>query len=73
MKARYLLFLLLVMATVHKLRANDANWDYNPYAFQYDMSVYVELSTIDENNIANEDFQKTYENFIKFLIMLKSE
>ena len=58
MKARYLLFLLLVMASAVKLRANDANWDYNPYAFQYDMSVYVELSTIEGMNITDPvDYQ----------------
>ena len=48
MKTRYLLFMLLIFASNLKLRANDTNWDYNPYAFQYDMTVYIALSSIDE-------------------------
>ena len=53
MKARYLLFLLFVMASAIKVRATDTNWDYNPYAFQYDMAVYVSLSTIDNKIITD--------------------
>ena len=51
MKARYLLFLLLVMASALNIRANDADWNFNPYAFQYDMTVYVALSTVDNKSI----------------------
>ena len=58
MKARYLLFMLFIMASAHNLRANDATWDYNPYAFQYDMSVYVELASVDGKNITDgSDYQ----------------
>ena len=58
MKARYLLFMLFIVASALKMRANDANWDYNPYAFQYDMSVYVALSTIDDKSITDaSDYQ----------------
>lgn len=53
MKARYLLFLLFVMVSAIKVRATDTNWDYNPYAFQYDMAVYVSLSTIDNKIITD--------------------
>ena len=46
------------MASAHNLRANDATWDYNPYAFQYDMSVYVELASVDGKNITDgSDYQ----------------
>ena len=58
MKARYLLFMLFIMASALNLRANDATWDYNPYAFQYDMSVYVELASVDGKNITDgSDYQ----------------
>ena len=50
--------MLFVVASAFKIRANDANWDYNPYAFQYDMSVYVALSTIDDKSITDaSDYQ----------------
>lgn len=39
------------MTFVINVRANDVNWDYNPYAYQYDMTVYIALSSIDGNNI----------------------
>ena len=42
------------MVSAIKVRANDT-WDYNPYAFQYDMTVYVSLSTIDGKGIADVD------------------
>ena len=45
--------MLFIMASAHNLRANDATWDYNPYAFQYDMSVYVELASVDGKNITD--------------------
>ena len=58
MKARYLLFMLFIMASALNLRANDETWDYNPYAFQYDMSVYVELASVDGKNITDgSDYQ----------------
>ena len=58
MKVRYLLFMLFIMASALNLRANDATWDYNPYAFQYDMSVYVELASVDGKNITDgSDYQ----------------
>ena len=41
------------MASAIKVRATDTNWDYNPYAFQYDMAVYVSLSTIDNKIITD--------------------
>ena len=53
MKTRYLLFMLLIFASNLKLRANDTNWDYNPYAFQYDMTVYIALSSIDDKDITD--------------------
>ena len=53
MKARCLLFMLLIVASALKLRANDANWDYNPYAFQYDMTVYVALSSVDDKSMTD--------------------
>ena len=50
--------MLFIMASAHNLRANDATWDYNPYAFQYDMSVYVELASVDGKNITDgSDYQ----------------
>ena len=50
--------MLFIVASALKMRANDANWDYNPYAFQYDMSVYVALSTIDDKSITDaSDYQ----------------
>ena len=58
MKARCLLFMLLIVASALKLRANDANWDYNPYAFQYDMTVYVALSSVDGKSMTDaSDYQ----------------
>ena len=58
MKTRYLLLMLFVVASALKIRANNANWDYNPYAFQYDMSVYIAVSTIDDKGIADaSDYQ----------------
>lgn len=58
MKARCLLFMLLIVASALKLRANDANWDYNPYAFQYDMTVYVALSSVDDKSMTDaSDYQ----------------
>lgn len=58
MKARYLLFMLFIVAFALKLRANETNWDYNPYAFQYDMSVYVALSSVDDKSITDaSDYQ----------------
>ena len=39
------------MATALNIRANDADWNFNPYAFQYDMTVYVVLSTVDKKSI----------------------
>ena len=46
------------MASALNLRANDETWDYNPYAFQYDMSVYVELASVDGKNITDgSDYQ----------------
>ncbi|MDD6123457.1 MAG: InlB B-repeat-containing protein [Bacteroidales bacterium] len=58
MKARYLLFMLFIMASALNLRANDATWDYNPYAFQYDMTVYVALSSVDDKSITDaSDYQ----------------
>lgn len=53
MKAKFLLFMLFVMVSAIKVRANDTSWDYNPYAFQYDMTVYVSLSTIDDKSITD--------------------
>ena len=50
--------MLFIMASALNLRANDATWDYNPYAFQYDMSVYVELASVDGKNITDgSDYQ----------------
>ena len=50
--------MLFIMASAHNLRANDATWDYNPYAFQYDMSVYIELASVDGKNITDgSDYQ----------------
>ena len=58
MKARCLLFMLLIVASALKLRANDANWDYDPYAFQYDMTVYVALSSVDDKSMTDaSDYQ----------------
>ena len=58
MKTRCLLFMLLIVASALKLRANDANWDYNPYAFQYDMTVYVALSSVDDKSMTDaSDYQ----------------
>lgn len=45
--------MLFVMVSAIKVRATDTNWDYNPYAFQYDMTVYVSLSTIDNKIITD--------------------
>lgn len=39
------------MASALNIRANDADWNFNPYAFQYDMTVYVALSTVDKKSI----------------------
>ena len=50
--------MLLIVASALKLRANDANWDYNPYAFQYDMTVYVALSSVDGKSMTDaSDYQ----------------
>lgn len=58
MRARFLFFTFLLMAFALESRANDANWDYNPYDFQYDMTVYVKLSTIEGQNITDAaDYQ----------------
>lgn len=42
------------MAFAIKVNANETNWDYNPYAFQYDMSVYVDLSTVDDEIVSDK-------------------
>ena len=45
--------MLFIVASVLKLRANDADWEYDPYAFRYDMTVYVALSSIDDKSITD--------------------
>lgn len=46
------------MTSAVKLRANNADWNFNPYAFQYDMTVYLALSSVDEKSITNtSDYQ----------------
>lgn len=53
MKAKYLLFMLFIIACTLNLKANNDNWEFNPYAFQYDMSVYLTLSSVDNKSITD--------------------
>lgn len=53
MKSRFLQWLLVFMALATKAGAEEAGWDFNPYAFQYDMTVYIGLQTIDGQGVAD--------------------
>ena len=53
MKSRFLQWLLIFMAFATKAGAEEAGWDFNPYAFQYDMTVYIGLQTVDGQGVAD--------------------
>ncbi len=54
MKARFLLYLLCLVTSVLQVRAYDISWDFNPYAYQYDMTVYVSLSSIEDEEVTDQ-------------------
>ncbi len=47
MKACYLIPVLLACLSLLRGHAATTDWEHNPYAYPYDMSLYVALSTID--------------------------
>lgn len=50
--------MFIFMAFSIKAIANEVSWNHNPYAFQYDMTVYIALSTIDGNSVTDAmDYQ----------------
>lgn len=51
MKARFILYFLLLTVFAVEIRANDVSWDFDPYAYQYDMTVYIALSSVDGEDV----------------------
>ena len=49
MKERIIVILCLALAYSVQIGAQAPNWDYNPYAYQYDMTAYVCLSLDDQD------------------------
>ncbi|MCQ2096114.1 MAG: dockerin type I repeat-containing protein [Bacteroidaceae bacterium] len=58
MKAKILFYTLFIMAFITEARATDANWDFDPYAYQYDMTVYMCMSSINGKSVNDcSDYQ----------------
>ena len=53
MKANKTILLLFALAFAIVVRANDSVWNFNPYDYQYDMTVYVGISSIDGKNVSD--------------------
>ena len=53
MKIRYIQWVFILIAISAKAMANEVSWNYNPYAFQYDMTIYIGLSTFDGNDVTD--------------------
>lgn len=54
MKVKILHWMLIFVALAMKANANELSWDFNPYAFQYDMTVYVDILSIDGKSVADK-------------------